>query len=137
MSAGDLRRETDLCAWSGNVDSCPQLVSNAPYPRGNLMPEDHTRGHPVRLLSRRDAQIGATQGCCFNGEKNVSRTERWDRTFLESECARGTKRRCEHEIHGPSIRFVTINVALFDTHAYACMQGASNTVEHLFDMMGV
>ena len=58
-SAGNLRSESDLRAWSGNVDPCGEVASNAPHACGDFVPEDHTRGDAVRLLSSRNAQVRA------------------------------------------------------------------------------
>jgi len=72
VSAGNLRSESDLRAWSRNVDPCGEVASNAPHACGDFVPEDHTRGDAVRLLSSRNAQVRAAQSCCFDGEENVA-----------------------------------------------------------------
>ena len=104
--AGNFRREADLRPRRGNVNTCSEFVSDAPDASSNFVAENDSGGDAVGLLSRRDAQVRATQGCCFNREKNIAWAKCRDGAFVDDQIAGGTERRCEHGVHASSIRLV-------------------------------
>ena len=108
VSAGNFRGEADLGPWRGNVNAYSEVVSDAPDSSSNFVAENDSGGDAVGLLSRRDAQVRATQGRCFHREKNIAGAKCWDGAFVDDQIARGTERRCEHGVHASSIRLVRL-----------------------------
>ena len=134
--AGDFRREADLRPRRGNVNACGEFVSDAPDASSNFVAENDSGGDAVGLLPRRNAQVRAAQGCCFDGEENVTRAKCWDRAFVEYQCAGGVKRRCEHGFHPPSIGLVFLMGGVpYALSVRANAASTNNSIEHMFYIM--
>ena len=89
VAAGDFGGEAHLGSRGGHVGARAQAGADAPHARGDLVSQDDAGGHPVRLLSRHDAQVGAAQGRGLNGEEDLALAQGGNRPSVQGEGAGG------------------------------------------------